>query len=293
MPGTFYLLFLLLAVLGGIGAQRSVTIVEEDDPALDFSKTFTWQRFENPQWIGGDNFVNDYWHGGAAVAVSLAGASITLTFNGSYIAYYGDMNSDHGRIKVTVDGVDNIVNSFRQGGAAQQQLLFHQNVDADVPNHVITLTCLEAKQISFDYFAYMPAEPGSNFSDTANSSPSAINPSQSQQSEDTPAGGTPLADAKTTSGSMANQTSIIIASMFAALGWSLALVFLFLLLRLRRRRKDTTTLPYHEGSGDVLASFATSHTPSVYPSQYPSTTVTHSRSASNERPLTKQEMLIP
>ena len=62
------------------------------------------------------------------------------------------MNSDHGKLRAVVDGQATIVDAFRAAGSAKQVKLFEANLNGDIANHVITLTCMERLLVSFDYF---------------------------------------------------------------------------------------------------------------------------------------------
>ncbi|EJD46824.1 hypothetical protein AURDEDRAFT_164276 [Auricularia subglabra TFB-10046 SS5] len=43
-------------------------------------------------------------HGKSYHGTFTSGAYVTFTFNGSYVAYYSDMNKDHGLFAAAVDG---------------------------------------------------------------------------------------------------------------------------------------------------------------------------------------------
>ncbi|KZW01564.1 hypothetical protein EXIGLDRAFT_65860 [Exidia glandulosa HHB12029] len=148
-----------LHIVGRTYAQNNVT-VEESDAALVYTPfKSTWDSFGNPQTRADGTVDDNYFHGGNCLAIKLPGATVSLTFNGSYIAYYSDMMNNHGSMSVTLDGKITTLNTFNAAGGVRQVKLFESFVDPNTPNHTITLTCLETKNMGLDYFLYTAATP--------------------------------------------------------------------------------------------------------------------------------------
>ncbi|KAH7105070.1 hypothetical protein BKA62DRAFT_691584 [Auriculariales sp. MPI-PUGE-AT-0066] len=222
-------LLVIVALVAFSRAQQGV-IVEEDDSRLVYSPwSRDWDHFTNPITLNGTTY-NNYFHGGGYLAIHTVNASVTLTFNGSYIAYYGDQMDNHGQMRITLDGKITDRSSFSATPVPQAKL-FEATVDPNVPNHQITLTCLESKNMGFDYFLFTEATPviASTDSQTASASQS------STSTQATVIGSSDTASPQTLVSSR-NNTPTIVAAVFAGLGWALVLVLCALLIQLRRRR---------------------------------------------------------
>ncbi|EJD50493.1 hypothetical protein AURDEDRAFT_160395 [Auricularia subglabra TFB-10046 SS5] len=76
-------------------------------PSID-----SWTRNFNPQPGPNATMVENYFHAGEYRATIVQGASVSLTFNGSYIAYYSDLHSSHGFIEIDLDGNKTAITTF-------------------------------------------------------------------------------------------------------------------------------------------------------------------------------------
>lgn len=122
-------------------------------PSLDY-----WIPDSGPQRIANGSLVDDYFHADDYRSSDFLGASVSLTFNGSYIAYYCDLYPSHGTTEVNLDGQKTTVSSHSSLQYDTPQVkLFEAHVDPSVLEHTITLTNLEDKwQTGLDYFLYIP-----------------------------------------------------------------------------------------------------------------------------------------
>ncbi|KZV85073.1 hypothetical protein EXIGLDRAFT_726435 [Exidia glandulosa HHB12029] len=223
----------LLALTAVVDAQHNVT-VEESDPTLLYTPSISaWYPSANPQKLTNGTLDGDYFHGGGYVAIGLPGATVSFTFNGSYIAYYSDQNNNHGSMTVALDSKTTTLSSYNADSVPQVKL-FEAFVDPDVPNHTITLTCLEFKNIGLDYFLYTAA-PGAVISSSNTESSSSPVPTQGPTSP------------RSTVTRTAPATVTIVAAILAAIGWTAAFVFAFLFLRLL---KILTRISHQTESGE-------------------------------------------
>ncbi|EJD50515.1 hypothetical protein AURDEDRAFT_112161 [Auricularia subglabra TFB-10046 SS5] len=138
----------------GALAQSDV-IVEETSPALVYEPSF---QFWGQIGVAAGQPANNYYHGGGYVSTDSPGASVSLTFNGSYVAFYSDGYIAHGMMEVDMDGRKSQVNQW-SNNTEGQKMFFQAHVDPNTPNHVIKLTCLEKKTMGVDYFVYTAATP--------------------------------------------------------------------------------------------------------------------------------------
>ncbi|KZV85068.1 hypothetical protein EXIGLDRAFT_699781 [Exidia glandulosa HHB12029] len=155
-------------LMGATYAQHDVT-VEENDSARAPTQSCIRLRDRS-----GRQFATRRHEG----TEHLPGATVSLTFNGthsranlshskpevtispgSYIAYYSDKNNDHGSMTITLDNKTTTLNTFNAAGAVPQVKIFESFVDPDIPDHTITLTCLESWTMGLDYFIYTAATP--------------------------------------------------------------------------------------------------------------------------------------
>ncbi|EJD50519.1 hypothetical protein AURDEDRAFT_160420 [Auricularia subglabra TFB-10046 SS5] len=137
-------------------------IVEEDNPSLAYVPPISsWNSASGPQ-PGPPNgsVIGDYFHAGGYRAYDFEGGSITLKFNGSYIAYYSDLFWNHGEMEVDLDGTKTAFSTYSSLSFGTPQVrLFEAHVDPNIPDHTIKLTNLENKTMGFDYFLYTIAFP--------------------------------------------------------------------------------------------------------------------------------------
>lgn len=71
--------------------------VEANDPSLVYWPSLDyWIPDSGPQRIANGSLVDDYFHADDYRSSDFLGASVSLTFNGSYIAYYCDLYPSHG-----------------------------------------------------------------------------------------------------------------------------------------------------------------------------------------------------
>ncbi|EJD50508.1 hypothetical protein AURDEDRAFT_160409 [Auricularia subglabra TFB-10046 SS5] len=135
--------------------------VETNNAALVYKPSIaSWPTRSNPQLGPDGTSDNSYYHGGGYRITSVLGASVSLRFNGSYIAYYSDLLPGHGNMEIDLDGNKTSITPFTPGPNGTPQVkLFEANLDPNVPNHTITLTNLENKTMGLDYFLYTAASP--------------------------------------------------------------------------------------------------------------------------------------
>lgn len=73
---------------------------------------------------------------------------------GEFVAYYGDLNYDHGRFALSIDNGPVTVTSSYSAGIQSIQALFSQVVDAGP--HAVTITNMDdQKVLILDYFVYV------------------------------------------------------------------------------------------------------------------------------------------
>lgn len=114
------------------------TIVDDRDSAVTYSGT--WNDDSNSSF-----------HNGTARYTNESGASVSFTFNGTAIQWYGQHDTNFGTANVYIDGaMVGEVNAY--GTMASDQLLF-EKADLTAGQHTIQIVQTSAT-IDVDYFAY-------------------------------------------------------------------------------------------------------------------------------------------
>ena len=114
------------------------TIVDDRDSAVTYSGT--WNDDSNSSF-----------HNGTARYTNESGASVSFTFNGTAIQWYGQHDTNFGTANVYIDG-DLVGEVNANGTIASGQLLF-EKTDLPAGQHTIQIVQTSAT-IDVDYFAY-------------------------------------------------------------------------------------------------------------------------------------------
>lgn len=104
---------------------------------------------------------------------SLAGAYVTFSFTGTYVAYYSDVASDHGEFEVELDGHAVFKGNAYDPNLIQGQQLFSTDVDPGA--HTLRVANLYEKVMGVQYFIYrfsQPGPPSSTLTDAEGRTPS-------------------------------------------------------------------------------------------------------------------------
>ncbi|KZV91850.1 hypothetical protein EXIGLDRAFT_836828 [Exidia glandulosa HHB12029] len=119
-------------------------VVQDGDPSIAFAPPGDWIPLTNDQEYSGGT-LRISWN---------ESATISFSFVGSYFWYFGDLNFDHGRFKISIDNdTGTISTSYNPNGIAVQSL-FSQSVDPGP--HSVTITNLDNTNATvLDYFAYV------------------------------------------------------------------------------------------------------------------------------------------
>lgn len=92
-------------------------------------------------------------HGGSYHRTYEGGAYVSVTFNGSYIAYYSDMNVDYGAFTASIDGQPIMQGSAKMPEFVSNTLLFSTAVEPGV--HTLTITNVQnGVGMGVDYFLF-------------------------------------------------------------------------------------------------------------------------------------------
>ncbi|EJD46833.1 hypothetical protein AURDEDRAFT_164282 [Auricularia subglabra TFB-10046 SS5] len=99
----------------------------------------------------------EMFHGSSYHVTAVAGGYVRFTFNGSYVAYYSDLNSDHDNFRVSVDGASaGTASSYASSWTNGSRLLFSTPLSPGP--HVLTITNVKGGAwTGLDYFMYLPA----------------------------------------------------------------------------------------------------------------------------------------
>lgn len=119
-----------------LAARAGDVEIEDTNPALVYEPSQdSWQQFVNPGPGKDRASCDNYYHGGGYSFTNILGASVSLTFNGSYIAYYSDLYYMHGPMEISLDGkITTITPSYTSlSHGMPQQKLFDAQVDPSVP----------------------------------------------------------------------------------------------------------------------------------------------------------------
>ncbi|EJD46814.1 hypothetical protein AURDEDRAFT_123920 [Auricularia subglabra TFB-10046 SS5] len=98
---------------------------------------------------------DDDYHGASYHLTSTPGAYVTFTFNGSYVAYYSDLNVDHGAFTVLLDGQTVLTDSSQSDTLQKQRVLFGRAISPG--HHVLTIeNAQDTKITGVDFFMWAP-----------------------------------------------------------------------------------------------------------------------------------------
>lgn len=150
---------LAAASLGAVARSQQDVYIEAFSSLLVYlPDKGSWWPNRNPQPGPNGTSVENYYHAGECQSSLVLGASVSLTFVGSYIAYYGDLHQSHGEMEINLDGnITRLTTHTPLPYGTPQVKLFEAHVDPDMPAHTIKLTNLEDnKYTSLDYFLYTP-----------------------------------------------------------------------------------------------------------------------------------------
>ncbi|KZV91849.1 hypothetical protein EXIGLDRAFT_693263 [Exidia glandulosa HHB12029] len=120
-------------------------VVQDGDSRIAFSPADDWQELQAAGW-----------YSGGTMAISWnESASISFSFVGSYIWYFGDLNYDHGRFKISIDSQPGTTNTSYDPNNLAVRSLFSQSVDPGP--HSVEITNVEnMKATVLDYFVFTP-----------------------------------------------------------------------------------------------------------------------------------------
>lgn len=182
-------------------------LVEDDDTAhVSYFPPNAWDR--------GASIFRSRFHGESYHVAHVAGAYISFVFNGSYVAYYSDLNANHGPFEVYLDGRLHGTGSSYADAWEGPSLLYSTNVEPGLHTLLISNPAeMDNGDIwlGVDYFIYRP------LLDT---------PSTQIEKEGTPV-------------SHSSNVPAIVASICGVLALvSLAILGIFLVRRRQRRRRD-------------------------------------------------------
>ncbi|EJD45422.1 hypothetical protein AURDEDRAFT_165637 [Auricularia subglabra TFB-10046 SS5] len=124
-------------------------VVEDDDLVhVTYSPESAWKAVQDQP----ENYRSGSYH-----KTSVSGATATISFTGSFIAYYSDYNYNHGNFVVALDGVVISQLSTHNTYLIKQQLIFGTFVSDGTHNLAITNT-EDGHIVGVDYFVYHPVE---------------------------------------------------------------------------------------------------------------------------------------
>jgi peptidoglycan hydrolase-like protein with peptidoglycan-binding domain len=97
--------------------------------------------------------------GGSEKLTNSLGASVTINFTGTYLAWVGKKGTNYGKAKITIDGTDTYTADAYESPAVYQSTIWQSGKLADIP-HTVTIEWIGAKSaastdtcISVDAFA--------------------------------------------------------------------------------------------------------------------------------------------
>ncbi|KZV83268.1 hypothetical protein EXIGLDRAFT_701774 [Exidia glandulosa HHB12029] len=122
-------------------------IADDTDPAVAYYPIESWNIVQGE----GDRPDEDY-YGGLYRMTRNRSAYATFSFTGSHVAYYSDMNHDHGAFKVSIDDRTVATSSSYSPEWQRKHQLFNQSVEPG--SHVLRITNMEDSVMGADFFAY-------------------------------------------------------------------------------------------------------------------------------------------
>lgn len=135
---------------GGYGTAAEINVYEYVDEVVEY--TIVDDRDSTVTYSGTWNDdSNSSFHNGTARYTNESGASVSFTFNGTAIQWYGQHDTNFGTANVYIDG-DLVSEVNANGTMASDQLLF-EKTDLTAGQHTIQIVQTSAT-IDVDYFAY-------------------------------------------------------------------------------------------------------------------------------------------
>ncbi|EJD46805.1 hypothetical protein AURDEDRAFT_151531 [Auricularia subglabra TFB-10046 SS5] len=131
-----------------MASSGNAVVVEDDDTAqVAYYPAGAWGfRTGGP---------NSTYHGKSYHLTSAPGAYLTFTFTGSFVAYYSDLNHDHGDFTVSLDESTVFFGTSYSPSLVEQRVLFSTAVSPG--RHILTITNSQnATTTGVDYFSYQP-----------------------------------------------------------------------------------------------------------------------------------------
>ncbi|EJD46834.1 hypothetical protein AURDEDRAFT_184275 [Auricularia subglabra TFB-10046 SS5] len=138
---------------------ESLVVAEDDNQSL--ISYFPPDGWDDRHGTGFEMF-----HGSSYHVTDVEGGHVTFTFNGSYVAYYSDLNADHDNFTVSVDGNSvQTASSYAPSWTNGSRLLFAAPLNPGP--HILTVTNVKGGAwMGLDYFMYLPASAPSSTTST-------------------------------------------------------------------------------------------------------------------------------
>lgn len=142
----------VLEGVGGFGTAAEINVYQYVDDNETSEVTIEDNNAEVKYTGAWHNDQNDAFSGNTAHYTEEAGATVSLTFTGTEIRWYGQKDTNFGTAKVYIDG-EFVATVDVNGNMASKQLLFEkQNLNNE--SHTITIEC-ESPVVDIDYFTYV------------------------------------------------------------------------------------------------------------------------------------------
>lgn len=142
----------VLEGVGGFGTAAEINVYQYVDVNETSEVTIEDNNAEVKYTGAWHNDENDAFSGSTAHYSEEAGATVSLTFTGTEIRWYGQKDTNFGTAKVYIDG-EFVATVDVNGNMASKQLLFEkQNLNNE--SHTITIEC-ESPVVDIDYFTYV------------------------------------------------------------------------------------------------------------------------------------------
>ncbi|EJD46831.1 hypothetical protein AURDEDRAFT_123929 [Auricularia subglabra TFB-10046 SS5] len=128
-------------------------ILVEDDDIAHVS------YFPPNAWDHGASSFRDRFHGMSYHVTHVADAYVLFVFNGSYVAYYSDLNGNHGPFEIHLDGKPHDTGSSYSDTWEAPKMLFSTDVEPGMHTLVIqnpSQTDTGDIWLGVDYFIYRP-----------------------------------------------------------------------------------------------------------------------------------------
>ncbi|EJD46813.1 hypothetical protein AURDEDRAFT_123919 [Auricularia subglabra TFB-10046 SS5] len=128
-------------------------LVEDDDAShVSYYPPGAWENPTAPAGLEGA------YHAGSYHRTSTLGAYVNLKFNGTFVAYYSDLNNDHGKFNVSIDGRTVFAGNSQSESWLTQRLLFATPLPPG--RHILAVTNVQNKTVGVDYFMYVRMREG-------------------------------------------------------------------------------------------------------------------------------------